>query len=151
VNRSQLVTALSERIETTRREADEVLQSIVDLITATVAAGEDVAISGFAKFRRVDRPARMGRNPATGETIRIKAKRSAKITPLKNFKDAVLSGKAPAAAKKAPAKKAAAKKTTAKKAPARKTAAKKAPAKKAPAKKKAAAKKKAPARKTARR
>ena len=91
MNRSQLVTALSERIETTRREADEVLTSIVDLITATVAAGEDVAISGFAKFRRVDRPARMGRNPATGETIKIKAKRSAKITPLKQFKDAVLS------------------------------------------------------------
>ena len=112
MNRSQLVTALSERIDTTRREADAVLTSIVDLITATVAAGEDVAISGFAKFRRVDRPARMGRNPATGETIRIKAKRSAKITPLKSFKDAVLSGKAPAPAKKAPAKKAAAKKTT---------------------------------------
>jgi DNA-binding protein HU-beta len=141
-----LVTALSERIETTRREADEVLTSIVDLITATVAAGEDVAISGFAKFRRVDRPARMGRNPATGETIRIKAKRSAKITPLKNFKDAVLSGKGPAPAKKAAAKKTTAKKTTAKKAPARKTAAKKAPARKAPARKAA---KKAPARKAA--
>jgi DNA-binding protein HU-beta len=137
VNRSQLVTALSERIDTTRRDADAVLTSIVDLITATVAAGEDVAISGFAKFRRVDRPARMGRNPATGETIRIKAKRSAKITPLKQFKDAVLSGKAPA------------KKTAAKKAPAKKTAAKKAPARKAPAKKAAAKKatKKAPARK----
>ena len=157
MNRSQLVTALSERIETTRREADEVLTSIVDLITATVAAGEDVAISGFAKFRRVDRPARMGRNPATGETIRIKAKRSAKITPLKSFKDAVLSGKVPAAAKKAPAKKAPAKKapakkTTAKKAPARKAPAKKTAARKAPAKKSAARKapgKKAPARKTA--
>ena len=134
MNRSQLVTALSERIDTTRREADAVLTSIVDLITATVAAGEDVGISGFAKFRRVDRPARMGRNPATGETIRIKAKRSAKITPLKSFKDAVLSGKAPAAAKKAPAKKA----------PARK-----APAKKKAVARKAPAKKKAPARKTA--
>jgi DNA-binding protein HU-beta len=155
VNRSQLVTALSERIDTTRREADSVLTSVVDLITATVAAGEDVAISGFAKFRRVDRPARMGRNPATGETIRIKAKRSAKITPLKQFKDAVLSGKAPAkkapakktVAKKAPAKKAPAKRTAAKKAPAKKTVAKKAPAKKAPAKRTAA--KKAPAKRTA--
>jgi DNA-binding protein HU-beta len=144
VNRSQLVTALSERIDTTRRDADAVLTSIVDLITATVAAGEDVAISGFAKFRRVDRPARMGRNPATGETIRIKAKRSAKITPLKQFKDAVLSGKAPA--KKAPAKKATAKKAPARKAPAKKTAAKRAPAKKAT--KKAPARK-APAKKTA--
>jgi DNA-binding protein HU-beta len=152
VNRSQLVTALSERIETTRREADEVLTSIVDLITATVAAGEDVAISGFAKFRRVDRPARMGRNPATGETIRIKAKRSAKITPLKSFKDAVLSGRVPPAAKKAPAKKtvakkapakrptAAKKKATARKAPAKKAAARKAPARKAPARKAAAKK-----------
>ena len=149
MNRSQLVTALSERIDTTRRDADAVLTSIVDLITATVAAGEDVAISGFAKFRRVDRPARMGRNPATGETIRIKAKRSAKITPLKQFKDAVLSGKAPA--KKAPAKKAPAKKTTAKKAPARKAPAKKTTARKAPAKKaaKKAPARKAPAKKTA--
>jgi DNA-binding protein HU-beta len=127
------VTALSERIDTTRREADSVLTSVVDLITATVAAGEDVAISGFAKFRRVDRPARMGRNPATGETIRIKAKRSAKITPLKQFKDAVLSGKVPAA-KKAPAKKTVAKKAPAKKAPAKRTAAKKAPAKRTAAK-----------------
>ena len=149
MNRSQLVTALSERIDTTRRDADAVLTSIVDLITATVAAGEDVAISGFAKFRRVDRPARMGRNPATGETIRIKAKRSAKITPLKQFKDAVLSGKAPA--KKAAAKKAPAKKTTAKKAPARKAPAKKTTARKAPAKKaaKKAPARKAPAKKTA--
>ena len=144
MNRSQLVTALSERIDTTRRDADAVLTSIVDLITATVAAGEDVAISGFAKFRRVDRPARMGRNPATGETIRIKAKRSAKITPLKQFKDAVLSGKAPAA-KKAPAKKTTAKKAPARKAPAKKTTARKAPAKKAT--KKAPARK-APAKKT---
>ena len=45
------------------------LTSFTDLITATVATGEDVAISGFAKFRRIDRPARMARNPATGEQV----------------------------------------------------------------------------------
>jgi DNA-binding protein HU-beta len=97
------------------------------LITATVATGEDVAISGFAKFRRIDRPARMARNPATGEQVRVAAKRVARITPLKAFKDAVLSGKKPAAkkaAKKAPAKKAPAKKKAAKKAPAKKKATK---------------------------
>jgi DNA-binding protein HU-beta len=105
------------------------LTSFTDLITSTVATGEDVAISGFAKFRRIDRPARMARNPATGEQVRVAAKRVARITPLKAFKDAVLSGKK-APAKKAPAKKAPAKKTAAKKAPAKKTAAKKAPAKK---------------------
>ena len=129
MNRSQLLNELAERNGVTRREADTFLTSFTDLITATVSTGEDVAISGFAKFRRIDRPARMARNPATGEQVKVAAKRVARITPLKAFKDSVLSGK----------------KTAAKKAPAKKTAAKKAPAKraavkKAPAKKKAAAK-----------
>ena len=107
----------------TRREADAAVTSLLELITETVARGEDVAISGFAKFRRIDRPARMARNPATGEMVKVAAKRVARITPLKAFKDAVLTGKAPA--KKAPAKKAPAKKAAAKKAPAKKAAAKK--------------------------
>ena len=141
MNRSQLLNKFAEVNELTRKEADDVVTSLVDIITGTVAAGEDVAISGFAKFRRIDRPARLARNPATGETVKVKAKRVARITPLKNFKDAVLSGKAPkpaAEAKKAPAKKA----------PARKAPAKKAAAKKATAKKTV---KKAPARKPAKR
>jgi DNA-binding protein HU-beta len=123
VNRSQLLNAYAERNDMSRKEADAAITSLLDIITETVCRGEDVAISGFAKFRRIDRPARMARNPATGEMVKVPAKRVARITPLKAFKDAVLSGKAPA--KKAPAKKA----------PARKTTAKKAPAKKAPAKK----------------
>ena len=127
MNRSQLLNALAERNDMSRKEADAVLTSLVDLITETVARGEDVAISGFAKFRRIDRPARMARNPATGETVKVPAKRVARITPLKAFKDAVLSGKV---AKRAPAKKkATAKKTTARKAAPR-TAARTAPAKK---------------------
>ena len=140
MNRSQLLNKFAEVNELTRKEADAVLTSLVDIITGTVAAGEDVAISGFAKFRRIDRPARLARNPATGETVKVKAKRVARITPLKNFKDSVLSGKAP--------------RPVAKKAVAKKAPAKKAPAKKAPAKKKAVAKKvakKAPARKPAKR
>jgi len=120
VNRSQLLTEFADRNEMSRKQADALVTSLTDLITATVASGEDVAISGFAKFRRIDRPARMARNPATGEMVKVAAKRVARITPLKGFKDAVLSGKAP---RKAPAKKTAAKKT-AKKAPAKKKAAK---------------------------
>ena len=147
MNRSELARAYAERIEATPRQAREAIDELVDLITEIVAKGEDVAISGFAKFRRVDRAARMGRNPATGEPVKIKAKRVAKITPLKAFKDAVVSGTGPAkktVAKKAPARKAPAKKTAAKKAPA-----KKAPARKAPAKKTAA--RKTTAKKTTRR
>src|SRR3954449_12039985 len=114
MNRSQLLNELAERNDVTRKEADAWLTSFTEVITSTVATGTDVAISGFAKFRRIDRPARMARNPATGEQVRVAAKRVARITPLKAFKDAVLSGKKPAA-KKAPAKKAPAKKTAAKK------------------------------------
>jgi DNA-binding protein HU-beta len=124
LNRRELVLALAERTETDRRTADATLAALVDIITETVAKGEPVAITGFAKFARVDRPARMGRNPQTGEAIRIKASRRVRITALKAFKDAAISGKAPA--KKAPAKKAPAKKAPAKKAPAKKAPAKKA-------------------------
>ena len=129
MNRSQLLNAYAESLTdasgdtVSRRQADEALTALTDLITATVAGGEDVAISGFAKFRRIDRPARMARNPATGEMVHVKAKRVARITPLKAFKDAVLSGKAP---RKPAAKKKAAAKKTAKKAPARKAPARKA-------------------------
>jgi DNA-binding protein HU-beta len=144
MNRRDLVTALAERTDTDKRTADANLQAFIDTITDTVASGEVVVISGFAKFARVDRPARMGRNPQTGEAIRIKASRRARVTPLKAFKDAVLTGKRPA--KKASAKKTApAKKAVAKKAPAKKTA----PAKKAVAKKTTA--KRTTAKKTTRR
>jgi DNA-binding protein HU-beta len=134
MNRRELVAALAERLETDKRSADATLQAFVDTVTDTVASGEVVAISGFAKFARVDRAARMGRNPQTGEAIRIKASRRVRVTPLKAFKDAVLTGKRPA--KKAPVKKAtAAKKTTAKKTTARKPVAKKTTAKKTTARK----------------
>jgi DNA-binding protein HU-beta len=123
MNRRELVVELAERTDTDRRTADANLQAFIDAITDTVAGGEVVTISGFAKFARVDRPARMGRNPQTGEPIRIKASRRARVTPLKAFKDAVLTGKRPA--KKSAAKKTAVKRT-AKKAPSRKALAKKA-------------------------
>jgi len=136
MNRRDLVAALAERTGSDRRSADAALQAFIDTVTDTVAVGEPVVISGFCKFARVDRPARMGRNPQTGEAIRIKASRRARITALKAFKDAVLTGKRTtkkAPAKKAPATKAAARKSpaTAKKAPAKKAVAKRAPAKKA--------------------
>jgi DNA-binding protein HU-beta len=133
MNRRELVLALAERADTDRRTADEMLSSFVDIITETVSTGEPVAISGFAKFARVDRKARMGRNPQTGEAIKIKASRKARITPLKAFKDSVMTGKR-TGARKTVAKKTAAKKTAARKAPARKTTAKKTTAKKTTAK-----------------
>ncbi len=156
MNRRELVAEIAERLETDKRLAEAFVQHLVDIITEKVSKGEPVSIPGFAKFARRDSKARMGRNPATGEAIRIKASKKVRITPLKAFKDAALSGRVVRKAtpvKKAPARATAARKAAvAKKAPARKApVAKKAPARKAPVRKaparKTAVAKKAPARK----
>jgi DNA-binding protein HU-beta len=164
VNRRDLVQAVSTQTGVERRQVDSVLQGFTQVVTAVVSKGEPVSISGFAKFVKVDRPARMGRNPQTQEPVRIKASKKARITPLKGFKDAVVKTSlapklergvwppAPAAAKKSTAKKSTAKKSTGTaRAGARKSTAKKSPAKKSTAKKsttKRATTRKAPARKT---
>ncbi|MDE3087712.1 MAG: HU family DNA-binding protein [Acidobacteriota bacterium] len=174
MNKRELAKSVAVQADVELSTVSKVLEGFTDVVTAVVSKGEPVAISGFAKFVKVDRAARMGRNPATGEQIMIKASKKARITPVKAFKDAVLNpstaprlkrgafpilddvvkaaGKtaAPArkaAATKAPAKKAPARKAAAKRAPARKTAAKKTVAKKTAARKAPA--RKAPARKTA--
>jgi DNA-binding protein HU-beta len=165
MNKRELAKSVAVQADVELSTVSKVLEGFTEVVTAVVSKGEPVAITGFAKFVKVDRPARMGRNPATGEQIMIKASKKARITPVKAFKEAVLSpSNAPrlkrgafpildelvkAAGKSAAApaaRKAAPKKAAAKKAPARKAAAKRAPAKKAPARKAAA--KKAPARKT---
>lgn len=143
MNRRELVTAVAAHSGTDPKVVDGVLRGFTDVVLATVTKGDPVVISGFAKFAKIQTKARMGRNPATGAAIRIKASKKARITPLKGFKDTVLGATpAPKLTKPAPAKAAA--KAPAKKAPAAKAPARKAPAAKAPAKATAA---KAPARK----
>ena len=150
MNRRELVKAVAAQTELDAKAVDATLKGLTDVITAVNAKGEPVAISGFAKFARVDRAARMGRNPATGAPVKIKASKKVRITALKGYKDAVMTpstapklnkGVWPPAPAAAPAKKAPAKKAPAKAAPARKAPAKvvatKAPAKRAPAAKKA--------------
>jgi DNA-binding protein HU-beta len=163
MNKRELARAVAVQSDVDLKTVVTVIDGFTDVVTAIVSKGEPVAITGFAKFVKVDRPARMGRNPATGEAIRIKASKKARITPVKAFKDAVLApakapklvkgafptdaaavaaaGKsaAPVAARVSPTrspakKKTAAKKAPAKKAPAKKTAAKKTTARRAPAK-----------------
>ena len=133
MNKRELAAAIAERSGRDKRDVEAVLNEFVSTVTDTVASGEPVVLTGFAKFVRVERGPRIARNPQTGAPVKVPAKKAARITPLKAFKDAVVAGKQ---VKKAAAKKAApAKKAPAKKAPAKKAVAKKAPAKKAPAKK----------------
>lgn len=90
MNRRELVAALAERTGQDKKAVDALVGAFVEEVTEQVSKGETVMITGFAKFARVDRAARQGRNPATGETIQIAASRKVRITPLKAFKDAVL-------------------------------------------------------------
>jgi len=93
VNRRELVLAISEKAEVDRKTADALVAAFTDVVTENVSKGEPVTISGFAKFARVDTKERMGRNPQTGEPIKIPARRKVRVTPLKAFKDEVLSSK----------------------------------------------------------
>lgn len=90
MNRRELVAAIAEHKGVDRKVVDEVLAGFTDVVLATVAKGDPVAITGFAKFAKVESAARTGRNPATGETIQIPARTKARITPLKGFKDVVM-------------------------------------------------------------
>jgi DNA-binding protein HU-beta len=127
MNRRELITAVAAHTDAEPKTVDAVLRGFTDVVCATVAKGDPVVLSGFAKFAKIQTKARMGRNPATGAAIKIKASKKARITPLKGFKDIVL-GAAPApkltkatAAKTAPAKKAPVKAASAKAASKRST------------------------------
>jgi DNA-binding protein HU-beta len=136
MNKRELVNAVAAHTGVDKKQVDVVLQGFTDVVSSVVSKGEPVAISGVAKFAKIERAARMGRNPATGEAIKIKASKKARITPLKGFKDAVMTpSTAPKLAKGVWPPEAAPAKAAAKKAPAKKAPAKKAPAKKAAAKK----------------
>jgi DNA-binding protein HU-beta len=95
MRKRELAQAVAAHTDVDPKVAAKVVDGTLEVILATVAKGEDVALTGFAKFSKVKRPARMARNPATGEAVKVKAKTVARIVPLKGFKDVVL-GVAPA-------------------------------------------------------
>lgn len=119
-----------DRLDLSRKDAVALVDGLFEDIQNAVVGGEAVKIPGFGQFKVRDRAARMARNPATGEQVKVPAKRVFKFLAAKALKEAVMSrrGGRPAArkAKKSPArvgrpvaKKAAARKV-AKKAPTRK-------------------------------
>ncbi|MGI9197246.1 MAG: HU family DNA-binding protein [Candidatus Nanopelagicales bacterium] len=147
MNKQDLIDSVATQLGQSKRDVTNVVEAALEELKRAVARGEKVALAGFGVFHRQERAARTGRNPQTGEAVKIKATKLPKFRPGAEFKAVVSGAKKPAPAKKAPAKKAPAKKAPAKKAPAKNAPAKKAPAKKAPAKKAPA--KKAPAKKAA--
>jgi DNA-binding protein HU-beta len=123
MNKSELIDALAERAELTKAQAGKALDAMLEVITATLTAGEQVALIGFGTFKQAVRAAREGRNPATGAKLKIAAAKLPKFAAGAALKAAV-SGKKPAAKKPTAKKPAAAKKAAAKPA-AKKPAAKK--------------------------
>jgi DNA-binding protein HU-beta len=150
MNRRELINAIATQTDAEPKAVDAVLRGFTDVVCATVAKGDPVVLTGFAKFAKIQTKARMGRNPATGEAIKIKASKKARITPLKGFKDIVLgAAPAPKLAKPTPAK-AAPKTTTRTTATKATTTAAKAPAARTTRATKATPARKTPARATTR-
>jgi len=103
-----------ERLELSRKDAVTLIDGVFEDIQSAVVGGEPVKIPGFGQFKVRDRAARMARNPATGEQVKVPAKRVFKFLPAKALKEAVMSKRGSRAgtarkAKKSPARPAAAK------------------------------------------
>lgn len=89
MNRSELVAALSERAEVTRKDADAVLTALAQTVGEVVAKGDEkVTIPGFLTFERTHRAARTARNPQTGDQIQIPAGYSVKVSAGSKLKEA---------------------------------------------------------------
>ena len=69
--------------------AKRVIDAALNAITAAAKKGEEVSLPSFGKFKVADRPAREGRNPATGATLTIAASKKVSFTPAKALKDAL--------------------------------------------------------------
>ncbi|MGH1564472.1 HU family DNA-binding protein [Mumia sp. DW29H23] len=89
MNRTELVAAVAETAGTTKADADAVLSAFGDTLIDAVGKGEKVQIPGLLTVERVERAARTGRNPATGETLEIPAGFGVKVTAGSKLKGAV--------------------------------------------------------------
>ncbi|MCI2240131.1 HU family DNA-binding protein [Paenibacillus sp. TRM 82003] len=80
MNRAELITAVAERSGVSQSDADAVLGAFGDVLLEAVAKGDAVKLPGLMTVERVERAARTGRNPRTGETLEIAASFGAKLT-----------------------------------------------------------------------
>ena len=89
MNTSDLIDHVAGEAGLTKAQAKAIMDGVLTRISAAAAEGEEVNLPGFGKFKIQDRPAREGRNPATGEAIQIAASRKVVFQPAKALKDAV--------------------------------------------------------------
>ncbi len=89
MNKAELIEAMAEQTELTKKDVEKVLKSFVDVVSSELQKGGKVQLVGFGTFEVVERAAREGRNPSTGESMEIKASKSPKFKAGKSLKDIV--------------------------------------------------------------
>ncbi len=88
MNKGDLINEVAT-VVSTKKEAQEAVDCVFSSITRALEKGDAVTLVGFGSFKVVERKARKGRNPQTGEEIDIKASKAPKFTPGKSLKEAV--------------------------------------------------------------
>ena len=89
MNKSELIDAVAQGADLSKADAGRALDAMTDSITKALKKGDTVSLIGFGTFSVKERAARTGRNPATGETIKIKASKTPSFKAGKGFKDAI--------------------------------------------------------------
>lgn len=93
MNRKDLIDALSDKTGSSKAEADRTIGALIEIVTGALKKGDNVALVGFGTFEVRKRAARTGRNPATGETLKIKASKVPAFKAGAGLKAAVNGGK----------------------------------------------------------
>jgi len=89
MTKDDIVEAIVKKTAITKKDASEALATVLGEITKALSKGEDVTLTGFGTFKVGARAAREGRNPKTGEKIKIPAMKTPKFKAGKGLKDAV--------------------------------------------------------------
>ena len=89
MNKSELVAALAQKAELSKKDAEKALSAFVEVVSETLKAGDKVQLVGFGTFEAKERPARSARNPRTGEAIEIEASKTAAFKGGKALKDSL--------------------------------------------------------------
>ena len=89
MNKTELTAALAEKTGFGKKDAEKALNALVEVVTEALTEGNRVSIVGFGSFEVKERPARIARNPRTGEEIQIEASKAPVFKAGKALKDSV--------------------------------------------------------------
>ncbi|MEG0962115.1 MAG: HU family DNA-binding protein [Lachnospiraceae bacterium] len=89
MNKAELVAAMAEKTELSKKDAEKALKAFTDVVTEELKKGEKIQLVGFGTFEISERAARTGRNPQSGEEMMIQASKAPKFKAGKALKDMV--------------------------------------------------------------